>query len=386
MTDYASYGDYLKAQGRSFEDREFGASDVEEALAKIESWRDDQGKKNDWARGYVSYHVMSPLFKAIKAKPELLTSPVWERVKSLVNHPEREVRGHILNPLREIAGLDARYMGDVKDIMIRLARTSEDEYERDAGIHLLYQIASDSKDPAMIEEAAQVFTDALKDPAARVRHIAQDRLEGLALYDGVDPVRVMKLLAPLLKDPDSHVRIGARANLEHMVRKTLPKIEPLKAGELRALFQAQAEGATGWRNRDLRKGVQAVTDTFDFYAELIKEASASLEGAEKLDVFSDLFFNNKTAKAIEWLAPLLQDKRPAVQSWAAYHAYDMAFNFSGRDRGDGSEAPRLRAIFQAQLDAARWWERTVVSSNKRVLEGFDFDAQNSRRRRPEPSP
>jgi HEAT repeat protein len=379
----ASYGEYISQQGKSFGDRIFCSADVDEALTKIENWRDDQGKQNDWSRCYIRHNVISLLVKALHENPELLTPPVWERIKNLRQHPEREVSHGVLNPLRGLASLGRNFADDVKDILVDLARNDRDPELRNSGIHLLYQIVSEYKDPAMIEEAMAAFTESLKDPNPGVRHIAQDRMQSLGIYDGVDPARVITLLAPMLKDPDAHVSGGAVSDLQYLIRRKLPSIELPKTGEVRAIFQAQAEGATGWRNRGLRKGVAAVTDTFDFISGLIEEArNSGPEGADKLAMFSDDFFHvSNAAKAIEYLAPLLRDERPAVQSWAAYRAKDLAYDTAGRL--DEGEAARLRGIFQAQSDAAHWWERTVRRSNNQVLEAFDYRVEHPHKRGPD---
>jgi hypothetical protein len=278
------------------------------------------------------------------------------------------------NPRNQSETMPQPSAEDIKSLK-QMALTDEDTERRAASIDALSQIAMLVKSPGLTADIYGTISEAFKDSSPVVRRVAVNRLKGLVLTDGADPVRTMTLLAPMMQDPDVNVRSDASGGIVEILRDSLSKIEISQALSLRQLFEQQAEGKAGRKHRELLSGVHDVIDVFDFIRQLADASrdntkpKAQAEAIEKLAIFTGSAPAKDPVKTIQYLAPLLQDERPFIQGWATFNATELAMAYGKRMRP--ADITKLRDIFTSQVNAAHFWERTVIHSNRAVIKALD---------------
>ncbi len=161
--------------------------------------------------------------------------------------------------------------------------------------------------------------------------------------------------------------------------------------KLQHLFQAQAEGTTGWLGgRTVRKAVKYVTDTIDIYFDFLMAAQdesdpvAQTKAATRLEAYYDLHgltddaaCAQKGALVLECLAPLMRDDRPQVKSRAEYLCKEIIYRSIHGGGIKNDDIPALRSMFQKQADSVHWWELFSKSGHQTVLRALEIRERNN---------
>ncbi len=216
MRVFSSYEDsqmrrkqFYERKGGSFRERVFTNAVVDEALSRLETWHDDSEKGsiayiNQWGSHYIREEVMEPLTKALLENESLLTLDVWSRIKKLTLHNDDTVRGAYSTVLT-IAKKNPQYMDDAREVLTNVAQSDSFYFNRQHAICGLRDILNLSHDPVVVDGIEDTLIGiARNDENDNVRGEALNQIDHWADWDSkknalADPVRIMKKLAPLLR-------------------------------------------------------------------------------------------------------------------------------------------------------------------------------------------